>query len=222
MKTLSNYTGMLLATFLTLALLSSCPSAASAEEASRWNLKTSLAVLDTDSPFSLDKPSGGQVHAGGDASVGVAFSIEYRLSELVGLEFGTVYAKTPDVKDTAEGDSYELGEGPSFWPLMAGANFHLVDSESFDFYVGPRVAYVNFGDFDLDVDGETLSFDVENEFAWGATIGVNYEVGNGQWALVAEVTYLDLDMEVLERGADTVTVDGFDPLMVSVGAAYRF
>lgn len=222
MRTFRNHTPMLVLLMMTLAALSSFSAPANAQDASRWQLKTSLVLVDTDSPFSIDKPSGGQVHAGGNAGLGLSIAVEHRLSDLIGLELGAVYATSPDVDDTTNGNNDEIGEGPTFFPILAGANFHLLNSDNTDLYVGPRVAFISFGDFDLDVDGQHTSFDVDNEFAWGAAVGFNYKIGESRWSLLAEVTYLNVDMKITERGSSNSTVTAFDPLMFNFGASYRF
>ena len=213
-------TALLAAT--TCAGIATLPPAAQAAEASRWSVKTGIALVDTGSPFVLDKPSGGQVHAGGNAELGVSIAAEYRLTELIGLEVATVFAKSPDIDDTTDANNNEIGEGPSFVPVIAGVNFHLVDSAKIDMYVGPRVAFVQFGDFDLNIDGQNTAFDVDSEFAWGATAGINYRIGDGRWSLIAEATYLDVDMNITQQGESTSIVNRFDPLIVNLGASFRF
>ena len=222
MKTIRIHTPMIVLLLMSLAALSSFSAPASAQDLSRWQMKAGLVLVDTNAPFSIDKPSGGEIHAGGNAALGVSIAIEYRLSNLIGLELAAVYAKSPDVDDTTNGNNDEIGEGPTFFPILAGANFHLLDSDNADLYVGPRVAFINFGDFDLDIDGQRTSFDVDDEFAWGATVGFNYRIGESRWSIVAEATYLDADMEISESGSDISTVTSFDPLFVNLGASYHF
>lgn len=222
MKTLRNHIPLVLMVILTIAAISSFPSIAKAEEPSRWQIKTGVVLVDADEPFSVDKPSGGQVSAGGNAELGVALAVEYQWSELIGIEVGIAYAKSPDVDDTVNGNNDEIGEGPGFLPLSTGVNFHLVSSENIDFYVGPRIAYVMFGDFELDIDGQNTEFEVDDELAWGATMGLNYRFGDSRWSLLAEATYLDVDMTISEEGVENPTTSSFDPLMVNLGLSYRF
>ncbi len=202
--------------------IESCSPKSYASDAPRWELKTGLVLVDTDEPFAVDKPSGGRVEAGGNAALGWAIGLEYRATNLIGYEVGLAYAKTPDVDDTADTNRNELGEGPSFMPLMAGVNFHFLDSDQFDVYAGPRIAYVRFGDVDLDVDGQSTAFDIDSELAWGASGGFTYRFGESRWAVTAQATYLDLDMEITQRDtAEDVTI-GVNPLMLTLGASFRF
>jgi len=179
---------MIVLAAMTLAVLSSAPAFGQTEAPSRWQLKTSLVLVDTDSPFAIDKPSGGQVHAGGNAEIGASISLEYFWSDQIGLEFGVAYAKSPDVDDNVDGNNNSIGEGPGFLPVFVGVNIHPIESENFDVYLGPRAAYVTFGDFDLDVEGQQTRFEVDNEFAWGLAAGWNYRFRDSHWSLVAEAT----------------------------------
>lgn len=222
MKNRPTFTTAIMLTLVALVVLSVCPSAARAGEMTRWSVKTSAVVLDSDSPFSIEKPSGGRVHAGGDVELGAAIAIQYRLSDLIGVELAAAYSKTPEVEDTSGGDGYEMGEGPSFRPIVAGANFHLLSSDKFEVYLGPRAAFASFGDFDLDVDGEQRSFDVASEFGWGAAAGIGYRLGHSRWSFVAEATFLDMDLETSEHATGETTVGGFDPLIANLGVEYSF
>lgn len=222
MKSLRNYIPMTLLVLLVIAAVHSFPRVAHAQGKPKWTLKAGLALVDTSAPFAIDKPSGGQVHAGGNAELGLNVALQYRWSELMSLELGTVYSRSPNLSDAANGNNEQIGEGPGFFPLIAGANLHLVDTVNVDFYVGPRVALVHFGDFDLNIDGENTAFAVDDEFAWGASAGVNYRIGDGRWSLLAEVTVLELDMTVNERRSGNSYTSGFDPLLVNLGLTYSF
>ena len=222
MKAFRTHTPLIVLLAMTLAALSSFSAECRADETTPWKLKTGVILLNSDDPFAVTAPSGGRIHAGGNAELGIGVALEYRLSSLIGLELATVYAKTPDVDYDATGSNDTIGEGPGFLPLMAGANFHLRDTANLDLYVGPRIAYVNFGNFELDIDGQSTAFDVADEFAWGATAGLNYRFGNSRWSFVAEATHLDVDMEITERETHETTVNSFDPLMVNLGVSYGF
>lgn len=222
MKNLRNQIPATVIVMLAVAAVSSFTNVAQADEPSRWHLKGGIMLVDTSDPFSIDKPSGGEIHAGGNAALGIAAAIEYRWTDMVGFEAGNVLAQSPDVDDRTNGNNDEIGEGPVFLATQAGVNFHLVSTNNVDFYVGPRVAYLVFDDFDLDIDGEETEFEVDNEFAWGAAMGLSYRFGDSRWALLAEATYLDVDMTISEQGAANVATTSFDPLMVNLGVSYRF
>ena len=222
MKSLRSCIPMTILILMVIAAFHSFPRVAQAQGTSKWTLKAGLALVDTSAPFVIDKPSGGQVHAGGNAELGLNVALQYRWSDLVSLELATVYARSPGVSDKTNGSNDQIGEGPGFFPLMAGANLHLVDTADLQLYAGPRVALVQFGDFDLNIDGVTTAFDGNDEFAWGVSAGVNYRLGDGRWSLLAEVTVLEVDMTVNERLGGNRFTSGFDPLLVNLGVTYSF
>ncbi len=222
MKTIRHNTPMIVLFLMTCAALSSLPPIAQAEEFSRWELKTSAVAVDAGGTYSIDQPFGGQTQADGDMEIGIGIAIEYRLSDLLSLELARVSATTMDIDYRADGNSTRIGEGVSFSPILAGTNFHITNTNKFDIYAGPRIAYVNFGGFTHDIGGQIVAIDVDNEFGWGATAGLKYRFGDSQWSLLAEMTYLDVDMKATDRGTGETFVNGFDPLMATVGLSHRF
>ena len=222
MKTIKSYPSIIGFYIATLATFGGLASASHADDTPKWQLKSGLMIVDSSDPFSVDKPSGGKVHAGGNAEIGTMVALEYRLTKRIGLEIGTAYAETPEINDDANSNGDSIGEGPGFLPVYAGANFYIMDSQHLDVYVGPRLAFVNFGDFNLDIDGQDTKFEVDSEFAWGATAGIDYQFGKGRWSVTAEATYLNVDMEISNKTTGTVSSNEFDPLMVTLGATFRF
>ena len=67
----------------------------------------------------------------------------------------------------------------------AGANFHLVNTEKFDFWIGTQIAYGAWlDDLSFDVPGTgTFNFATGNEFpALGFELGADWWVGKN-WAV---------------------------------------
>jgi len=197
--------------------------AAQAQEP-RWHLRCHGLIVDGDEDFSVDDGSGGRVLAGGDVAPGLGIALEYRATSWVGFELGTAFAKTPDLdlELTTGGEVSDIGEGPGFVPLMASVNFHLTPKQPFDLYLGPTVALVCYGDFDLDIDGESREFEADGDFAWGGTIGVDIPFGDSPWAFNSSVTYLSSEMEISEVGSSEITTISHDPLMVKAGITFSF
>jgi len=93
-----------------------------------------------------------------DAALGGFVGFEYMVSDLIGLdatllfsnheidwtEVGT-YLDEPYSRNGVWGDI-------SIMPLFIGANFHVKQTDALDFYVGPFLAYVMYGDIDADED----------------------------------------------------------------------
>lgn len=198
------------------------PGVISAQE-SKWNLRFRGAVVSSDEAFSVDNSSDGSTIAGGNAAPGVGVAVERRFSDRYGLELATFYAKVPDTDVTnTSGQQTEVDEGPSFIPIAASLNIHLTPDRKVDFYVAPTLAFVSFGDFELEVDSQTSAYETDSEFAWGASIGADIKLGD-RWSLNSAVSYFDVDMEVSEVGSPSApVVTQFDPFIVSVGATLKF
>ena len=193
------------------------PLAIAQDELSPWTVKTHLAITGSQEVFEVEQSSSDS----SNAHLGFGAAVEYRLNQRLGFELGASGARTPDVEGTSNGQRFNYGDGPGFYPIWAGVNFHLLKNDRLDVYAGPRVAFVQFSDFELEVSGQQVEYTVDDDFAWGATIGVAYRLGGGNWALSAELTYLDVDMEVSEKGG-AVTNVGFNPTTLGLGLAYRF
>jgi outer membrane protein W len=208
---------------LTAALFVLIIAGAAYAEEPQWNLRFRGAVVSSDEAFAVDNSAGGSTIAGGNAALGVGVAVERRLSDRFGIELAAMFAKVPDTDVTdSHGQAAEIDEGPGFAPVSLSCNIHLTPERKVDAYVGPTVAFVTFGDFDLEVDEEILSYEADNEFAWGVSAGADIHLGQ-RWSLHMAVSYLDLDMAVSEVGsADGPVVIGFDPLIVSAGATLRF
>ena len=207
---------------LAIAIFAGISSISHADDTLRWQLKSGLMLVDSRDPFTVETASGGKVHAGGNAEIGTMVAMEYRLSNRIGLEIGAAYAESPDVDDDINRNGDSIGEGPGFLPVYVGANFYVMDTKHLDVYLGPRVAFVTFGDFDLDIEGQRTEFEVDSELAWGATAGIDYRFGQGRWSVTAEATYLNVDMEITNESTRAVSSNQFDPLMVTLGATFRF
>lgn len=205
-----------IATLFALCLSQASPAMAESDS-SRWTVKAHVAITGSQDVFEVNQGSSDS----SNAHLGFGSALEYRLAPRLGVELGASSSRTPDVKAVSNGQRFNFGDGPRFSSVWAGVNFHFVENERLDIYAGPRIAFARFGDFALDVNGQRVSYTVDDDFAWGAAIGLAYQLGSSNWALSAELTYLDVDMEVSESGGAT-TVVGFNPTTLGLGLAYRF
>ena len=139
--------------------------------------------------------------------LGYEFGMAGRWSELVGFELSYVNA-TQDV-EFAGGTIGEI----DFEPIAFTLEFHLVPSSFVDLWVGPTVAWVRWGDLELE-DGTEIETDAEEAF--GATVGMDIALGR-RLALTAAVRYLDADADL--EGFQALDVD---PLFARLGLAARF
>lgn len=165
-----------------------------------------------------------------DSAIGFGIEYEYMASDLIGLDFGLKYIK-PDVKlnvsGTFNGDPFtlaEIKEGGEFMPLTAGVMFHLGDSEKLDFYLGPELAYIMYGDITF-VDpffGDEAKIKFNDEFTFGAKLGLDFAIGE-KWAITAQAEYIAADSEVDADEGDDISVSlDPSPFLLNVGVAYKF
>ena len=108
-------------------------------------------------------------------------------------------------------------------PLTLAVNFHFVRKHRFDVYVGPLVSYVSWGEIEFTPEiaaaiGQS-SVSAESETAVGAQIGVDITI-NSRFAIVTGLRYLDVS--ITPEGATATGSLGVDPLIVRVGAAWRW
>jgi hypothetical protein len=132
---------------------------------------------------------------------------EARLGQILGLEASYLRA-TQDI----ELGGTVIGE-IDFAPIFVSLNLHLVSSRAFDLWIGPTVAFVDWGEIDL-LDG--TSFDLDSEEAYGASIGLEIGIGPSL-ALSGGVRWIEAGPEV--EGFEELAVD---PLFARVGLALRF
>lgn len=139
--------------------------------------------------------------------LGWEFGISGRFSERWGLELSYVNA-------TQEVDfgGNSVGE-IDFEPISVTLEFHLVPGRAFDLWIGPTVAWVRWGDLELN-DGTKIETDAESAF--GATLGIDIGLGD-RVALTGAVRYLDADADL--EGFAPLAVD---PLFARLGVAIRF
>jgi outer membrane protein W len=154
---------------------------------------------------------------------GVGASLERIFSPRIGLEFGALIANV---------DSYFLRDIDVDWAddhediglklISIGPNFHLTPNRKVDLYFGPFLGYVELDGATYQVLGTTVRTDGEDEFTWGAQLGLDVPAAS-KWAFTAGIRYLDLsyDLEEGANEADDLELS-LDPLIFTVGVAYRF
>lgn len=183
-----------------------------------------------------------------DDAVGIAFEYEYYITDLIGINPAISWAEY-DIEESASGTlafTPSAGgpdqvatitgrvEGDSqIIPLTVALNFHVIRGEKIDFYVGPVIGYVLIDEVDLDPGSLTLtingsvvtvpidadSFDVDDEFAYGAQAGIDVAFGTGKWFFAATAKYFAFEAQPDEPGSDAIDVD---PLSIHAGVGVRF
>jgi hypothetical protein len=147
---------------------------------------------------------------------GFGVDFERRFTKLFGLDIAIGYTEldvefkqslTSDVpKDTLE-----------VLPIWLAANFHVVNTESLDFWVGPQIAYVSWNDsLTFPVPGQpTFVLETESEFpAIGFVLGLDW------W--LTESGGLNFAFRFVDADADETHNLPVDPTFVTVGYTWSF
>ncbi len=166
-------------------------------------------------------------HASLEGGTGIGFSLERLLTDRMGLEFGVMFADLEARLMRDIDEAWETAEADiDVMPITLGLNFHLTPSKRFDLFIGPMVALVQLDDVSLRVLGDTVRGQSEDEFTWGARLGIDVpfsSTGDG-WGLTAGVGYLDLSADFGDEGdnEDDEVEFAIDPLIFNLGLSYRF
>ena len=169
-----------------------------------------------------------------DDAFGAAISYERRLTDLIGVEIGFFGAKH-DLSGRLAGvlqlirnvdnvvlDEVAFDETDRIGDIMvtpwtAGVNFHVAPAERVDVYLGPYLAYVLYGD--LDIEGETIPID--GQFTFGVVAGIDLPFQGSRWMFNASGRYLQTQAQPSESGPDAMALD-VDPYVLQAGIAFRF
>lgn len=186
-----------------------------------WQLKMELAVVDPSDSSTMVDVSPLAVDIDFDPKVGVSVRAERRVSERFGWEIGLLGASSFDV--TVGGTALGVTTGvDSFAPLSAGITIHTGADNELDLYASPFVAAIRYGGVSTEtgIGGLQAESSSRTDFGWGVLLGVDIPFGESRWSLQSTLRYIDT---AIEEEVDGVTIEnGFDPIVFSLGAAYRF
>lgn len=202
----------------------------------QWHLRAQAAWVYPDLDWQMSPEPGELVTVDADDTWGLGISGEYQVSELLGVELG-ILRTSPDVRIVSEEQSLGLSlsatDSLTMTPLSIGLNFHLTSARRFDFYLGPFLAYVLYGDLEWRVNetvvvggvpivlDETLRTSVANDLAYGAVAGVDIPLGPEGWCFSGAVKYLATELDATNPDGDSENLS-LDPLLVLVGVRYSF
>ncbi|HEX4825563.1 MAG TPA: OmpW family outer membrane protein [Candidatus Polarisedimenticolaceae bacterium] len=150
-----------------------------------------------------------------EKQVGWNVGAEVRLGKLIGIELDYIDA-TQDVKVGGA----TLGH-TTFSPFTGTVNFHLLHSSLVDLYLGPSYSYVNWGNLELNQQGQAFfgssGLGTDSESAWGAAVGLDIGFGK-HFAITGGLRYLDVKLQA-SSSSQSVAVN---PLIGRLGVAVRF
>ncbi len=195
------------------------------QDENHWRLRFNLSWVDPTGNSVSTSIGHGNIHVGIGAGAGAGLQAEYRLSPRLGIELGVLAAANFEVTSRISHGS--AGSGISlngFTPFSLGLNFHLTPEHALDFYAGPQLALVTYGndqtwwDWDLSSGGNRAS--TGSDWAWGLTVGLDIPLGKRGWLFNTNLRYIETDVE---QSRGNVRFDGeFDPVIFSVGFGYAF
>ena len=173
-----------------------------------------------------------------DDGLGFELGFEHRATSLIGVEF-TLARVSHDVDlevagtrttiadplgnpgdtvtVTVPASSQKFGDITQT-PINIGLNFHLLKDAPVDLYVGPNIGYTLWND--LEVENSPVEISIDDEFTYGAQVGLDVPFGD-TWAFNVQLRYrlLEAAAEDDSEGDDVIEVD---PAEARVGFAVRF
>jgi outer membrane protein W len=202
-----------------------------------WTLRFGIVVAETSGSTSVEAdPSTVDVRLSGGG--GGFANLEYKLSPLLGLEFGTT-ALGLDM-DVSAGAVKHWGTEVdllSMGALTLGTNFHFIRTPSVIVYAGPMIAFNRYskwtvrtgwddgwwpGDHHHD-EWVSVRSRTDSEVTWGAKIGIDIVLTKrGNWTFGGSLSYLDASYEFEQDDGGGRGSIGLDPLMFSFGGGFRF
>jgi hypothetical protein len=151
-------------------------------------------------PEWLDQPNTSELNA--NRAFGPVVGYEHRVRSFFGIE--AIVGRSSHQVDLGSTEFAEF----TMTPLMVGANFHYVQPD-LDFYFGPRIAYVLYGDLEA-VDGRRT--DSPNRTAFGGVLGFDLPLGKSDWLVAGSLQFAYTD-----SGPGLA----INPVALTVGAGFR-
>ncbi len=206
-----------------LPLLTAAPSAAATDGG--WQLRVAAPWVESGLDYRRVE-DGVRVQLLGQAGHGLGLALERRVSDRLGWELGLTWSRNEvDLWIRGPGRGNLFGDRDQMTPLTLtfGPDIHLTPGSRADLYFGPVVAYVLNDDIAFETEGKWAEVAVDDGFAWGGLLGLDYPLGGRGWYLCGSVRYLEASADALPRGESSEALSlAVDPLMVAVGFGYRF
>lgn len=157
----------------------------------------------------------------GRGSVGIGLTLEYRFTDLVGLEGGFLFTRT---KIESHGQGIVRTKN---LPFILGLNFHVVRSEKMDFYLGPVVGYAFYDDRVL----HGVKVEMDPEMVYGLNLGLDVPINEQGWFFSCSFKYLQQKVsadhkydgvEFMAAGSDHNYEFDLNPYIFTAGLGWRF
>jgi outer membrane protein len=198
----------------TLGLVFAATSAtAAASGAGSWDLKFGLANVNPKSDNGA--LAGGTLRAKVDSDTKPIIGFGYWLTDNIQLDvLGAIPFKHDVTLNGADAASLR------HLPPTISLQYHLAPNGAFCPFIGVGVNYTMIYDEKTrgPLGGTRLTLD--NSFGFAAQVGAEFKVAD-QWALAADVRWIDIDTKAKVNGASVGTVN-VDPIVVSAYLVYSF
>jgi outer membrane protein W len=208
------------ATFISIAVVAllSVYSAQADNDYSGWRVRAWGGIVgrfvENDNVTFTDPTFGMSATEVDGTGFGFGVDFERRFTKLFGLDLAVGYSEL-DVQFTQSLTSTVATDTLEMLPIWVAANFHVVNTEKVDFWVGPQIAYVMWNDpLTFAVPGEP-TFDLETESAFP---GIGFVLGLDWW--LTKKSGLNFAFRFVD--ADTGETLPVDPTFVTVGYTWSF
>lgn len=160
------------------------------------------------SPLSDDSLQGIADSVEASSEVGYEIGAEWKPFNRFGFEVSYL-----DAKHDVEADGQVIGE-ISLRPWNFTLNWHVINGDRLNWYVGPTVAFIDWSSLDLSGGG---SVDVDSETTFGLSTGIDIGITES-FAIFGGLRWLDASVE----SDDLPNSVAVDPLFARLGVAFRF
>jgi len=197
---------------------------AEAQQQGEWHLGMRAIFIDTDA---LSEPV---LDSGSSLAVDSALSLEFDATYLLGHNWGLELMATAAPHDlsaySGQVDGLDVG---TVWIAETTLTVRYIVPlfGRWRPYLGAGIAGTYFFESDTTDEAGDLGIDsVESNFGYGfvGQVGLLYRYGD-HWILTLDLKWLDLpvDVDIESSGPPLDTVEiNLDPMIVGIGAAYRF
>lgn len=155
----------------------------------------------------LNDTSIGSVNFDTSNEFGIELAGEWRFSRL-GIEVAYL-----DAEQDVEANGTPIGN-IDLKPWNFTLNFHVIDGDFFNWYIGPTLSYVDWGDLEFPSGN---SIETDSETTWGVTTGILFGLG--------DTFGIELGLRYIDSAVDSPNIPqdiAVDPLFARVGVSFRF
>jgi len=206
---------------IAVGTLSTSPAAAADDAQTGWRGRFWVGtvgryVLSDNDPYQQSPFGTVETQVDGSA-LGFGGDVEYKFKRWLGVDAALAYTSLPVEFQSSVDPGVTQSADFTVVPLFVSLNFHVVNSEKVDFWLGPQIAYLYYPDsLSFDVAGAgTFDYDSSSTFSpFGFAIGTDIFF-NSTWAVNIAVRFQNGDGD--SNGHLTI-----DPTFVTVGMTAKF